>query len=141
MVSLCMCPTSTATLFRTAGELTPAGITGVMFLSIRSSTVAIISMIGITAIVLSLLAGGYFKQAALDAQMNSLSRVIEVASQEMLKKVRNRTFDLGMKLGHNTELISSVKALSRDEIVVNRNACEEMVGSINQELRIRRVMN
>ncbi len=72
-------------------------------------------MIGITAIVLSLLAGSYFKQAALDAQMNSLSRVIEVASQEMLKKVRNRTFDLGMKLGHNSELIASVKAISRDD--------------------------
>jgi len=71
-------------------------------------------MIGVTAIVLSLLAGTYFKRAAMDAQMKSLSRVIEVASQEMLKKVRGRTFDLGMKLGHSPELISAVKALSRN---------------------------
>ncbi len=70
-------------------------------------------MIGISAIVLSLFAGTYFKQAALDAQMNSLSRVIEVASQEMLKKVRGRTFDLGMKLGHSRELISAINAFSR----------------------------
>ncbi|MBE9568423.1 MAG: PAS domain-containing protein [Proteobacteria bacterium] len=69
-------------------------------------------MIGIIAIVLSLFASAYFKQAALDAQMNSLSRVIEVASQEMLKKVRNRTFDLGMKLGHSKELVSAVNASS-----------------------------
>ncbi|RKZ68278.1 MAG: hypothetical protein DRQ44_04660 [Gammaproteobacteria bacterium] len=79
-------------------------------LSIKSSTIAIFSMIGITAIVLSLFAGTYFKQAALDAQMTSLSRVIEVASQEMLKKVRNRTFDLGMKLSHSRELISAVNS-------------------------------
>ena len=65
-------------------------------------------MIGVSAIVLSLFAGTYFKQAALDAQIDSLSRVIEVASQEMLKQVKNRTFDLGMKLGHNRELISTI---------------------------------
>lgn len=81
-------------------------------LSIKSSTIAIFSMIGITAIVLSWFAGTYFKQAALDAQINSLSRVIEVASQEMLKQVKNRTFDLGMKLGHNRELILAVNTSS-----------------------------
>ncbi|MBE9559350.1 MAG: hypothetical protein IMF15_01110, partial [Proteobacteria bacterium] len=88
-------------------------------LSIKSSTIAIFSMIGITAIVLSLFAGNYFKQSALDAQMSSLSRVIEVASQEMLKKVRDRTFDLGMKLGHSRELISTVTSLSRSKNAAN----------------------
>ena len=78
-------------------------------ISIRSSTIAIFSMIAITAIVLSLFAGNYFKQTALDAQMNSLSRVIEVASQEMLNQVREHTFDLGMKLGHSKELIAAIK--------------------------------
>ena len=82
-------------------------------LSIKSSTIAIFSMIGIIAIILSLFAGTYFKQAALDAQINSLSRVIEVASQEMLKKVRNHTFDLGMKLGHSRELISAINTSTR----------------------------
>ena len=78
-------------------------------LSIKSTTIAIFSMIGFIAIFLTLLAGSYFKQTALDAQINSLSRVIEVASQEMLKKVKSHTFDLGMKLGHSSELISTVK--------------------------------
>ncbi len=96
-------------------------------LSIKSSTIAIFSMIGITAIVLSLFAGSYFKQAALDAQMNSLSRVMEVASQEMLKKVRNRTFDLGMKLGHSQELISTVKAYSRSNNAVNKKQLVKML--------------
>ncbi len=83
-------------------------------LSIKSSTVAIFSMIGATAIVLSLFAGSYFKRAALDAQIDSLSRVIEVASQEMLKQVRERTFDIGMKLGHSRELVAAVKAIESD---------------------------
>lgn len=77
-------------------------------LSIKSSTIAIFSMIAVIAVVISLFAGRYFKQAALDAQMDSLSRVIEVASQELLKQVKSRTFDLGMKLGYSRELISAV---------------------------------
>lgn len=81
-------------------------------LSIRAVTISIFIMIGLVAIVLSILAGGYFKQAALNAQMSSLSRVIEVASQEMLKEVRAHTFDLGMKLGHNNDLNSAVKKIN-----------------------------
>lgn len=70
-------------------------------------------MIGVIAIILSLFAGSYFRQAALGAQMDSLSRVIEVASQEMLKEVRRHTFDLGMKLGHSKELIQAVKSIEK----------------------------
>jgi len=96
-------------------------------LSIKSSTIAIFSMIGITAIVLSMFAGTYFKQAALDAQMNSLSRVIEVASQEMLKKVRVHTFDLGMKLSHSQELISMVKAYNLSKSAINEKHLIELL--------------
>lgn len=82
-------------------------------ISIKSSTIAIFGMIGIASIILSLLAGAYFKQAALHAQMNSMSRVIEVATQQMLKQVKYHTFDLGMKLGHSRELISAINAYSK----------------------------
>ena len=78
-------------------------------LSIKAVTVTIFLMIGLVAIVLSLFAGSYFRQAALEAQMNSLSRVIEVASQETLKEVRNHTFDLGMNLGHNKDLVLALQ--------------------------------
>jgi len=78
-------------------------------LSLKSSTIAIFIMIGIAATILSLFAGAYFKQAALEAQMKSLSRVIEVASQELLKEIGVHTSDLGMKLAHSSELISAVK--------------------------------
>jgi len=82
-------------------------------LSIRAVTVIIFFMIAVVAVVLSIFAGGYFKQSALDAQMNSLSRVIEVASQEMLKEVRGHTFDIGMKLGHSNELIHAIKNVNQ----------------------------
>ncbi len=82
-------------------------------LSIKSSTIAIFSMIGLIAIILSLSAGTYFKQTALNAQVNSLSRVIEVAAQEIIEKVRNHSFDMGTKLGHSRELISTVKSSTR----------------------------
>jgi PAS domain S-box-containing protein len=83
-------------------------------LSIKSATIIIFAMIGAIAVILSLLAGSYFRQAALNAQMDSLSRVIEVASQEMLKEVRRHTFDLGMKLGHSKELIHAVKTVEEN---------------------------
>ena len=84
-------------------------------LSIKSATIIIFAMIGVIAVILSLLAGSYFRQAALNAQMDSLSRVIEVASQEMLKEVRRHTFDLGMKLGHSKELIHAVKTVEEND--------------------------
>ena len=82
-------------------------------LSIRNVTMTIFVMIGIVASVLSLLAGNYFRQAALDAQVNSLSRVIEVASQEMLKTVRGHTFDLGMRLTHSDEIIQAIRNIDQ----------------------------
>ena len=45
----------------------------------------------------------------MDAQVSSLSRVIEVASQEILREVGKQTFDLGMKLGHNKRLIQALQ--------------------------------
>lgn len=73
-------------------------------LSIRTATILTFAMIGIVAIVLSLLAGSYFRQSALDAQMHSLSRVIEVAAQQMLRDAQSHSFDLGMKLGNSAAL-------------------------------------
>ena len=70
---------------------------------------AIFTMVGLVAVVLSLFAGSYFRQAALDAQVGSLSRVIEVAAQETLREVSRQAFDLGMKLGHNRQLILALQ--------------------------------
>jgi PAS domain-containing protein len=87
--------------------------TRVQAMSIRGITVTICLMIGTVATILSLVAGSYFRQSALEAQVGSLSRVIEVASQEMLKSVRGYTFDLGMHLAHSEELILAMYSLDR----------------------------
>ena len=84
-------------------------------LSIKLVTVSIFLMIGVVAVILSLFAGSYFRQAALDAQMNSLSRVIEVASEEMLKEVREHTFNLGMRLGQSVELVDALKNINQKD--------------------------
>ena len=76
-------------------------------LSIKSVTVAIFVMIGVVAIVLSLIAGSYFRQSALDAQITSLSRVLEVATQEMQQRLGEHSADLGMKLAHSEKLVSA----------------------------------
>jgi PAS domain S-box-containing protein len=76
-------------------------------LSIKSATVAIFIMMGIVAIVLSLLAGSYFRKSALDAQASSLSRVLEVAVQEMQQRLGEHSLDLGMKLAHSGKLVSA----------------------------------
>lgn len=79
-------------------------------LSIRAVTIAIVVMIGVVALVLSFLAGSYFRRAALDAQMNNLSRVIEVAAQEILREMSGHSFDLGMKVGNSGALTGALGA-------------------------------
>lgn len=86
-------------------------------LSIRALTVLIFSLLGMVAIILSILAGNYFRQAALNAQMNSLSRVIEVAAQETVRDLTRHTFDLGMKLAHNRELLTALQNNQQNKLV------------------------
>lgn len=78
-------------------------------LSIKSITIYTLLFIGVVALFLSLWAGTYFRQAALNAQMESLSRIIEVAAREVLKNTRTHTFNLGMSLAHSPELIAAVR--------------------------------
>lgn len=80
-------------------------------LSIKTATTSIFVMIAIVAIVLSLFAGTYFRKSALDAQMISLSRVLEVAAQEMLFRARSHSQDLGMKLAHSPALVSAFREI------------------------------
>jgi len=84
-------------------------------LSIKLVTVSIFLMISVAAIILSMLAGSYFRQSALDAQMHSLSRVIEVASEQMLKEVRKDTFNLGMSFTQNADLARELKNIKHTQ--------------------------
>ena len=82
-------------------------------LSIKTVTIAIFVMLGAVAIVLSLLAGVYFRQSALTAQVNSLSRVLKVATQEMQEGMRERSFEFGMKLAHSRKLVDTFAEVAR----------------------------
>ena len=76
-------------------------------------------MVGLVAIVLSLFAGSCFRKATMTAQISSLLRVIEVASQEILRKVSAYTFDLGMKLGRSEQLTQALKHADHDRLVTS----------------------
>ncbi|MCG8015139.1 MAG: MEKHLA domain-containing protein [Candidatus Thiodiazotropha sp. 'RUGA'] len=86
-------------------------------LSIKTLTISIYTMLGISSVLLSLLAGYYFKQAALEAQIKSLSRVMEVASLEVIREISEHNFELGMKLGHNAQLINVLKRPNVKEVL------------------------
>jgi len=87
-------------------------------LSIRSVTVWIIGMIAVVAVVLSLLAGSYFRQSALDAQLASLSRIVEVAAAETQANISKLAFEVSMKLVNSKSLVQafSKAQLSGDHI-------------------------
>lgn len=82
-------------------------------LSIRTATIFIFVMIAAVAIILSVLAGNYFRRSALDAQMSNLTRVIEVASQEVFRHIRGHAFELGMKLANGAELVEAVRKVGQ----------------------------
>ena len=96
--------------------------------SIKTATIAIFAMIGIVAIVLSLLAGSYFRQSALDAQIHSLTRVIEVASKEMQQRLRQRSFDLGSKLAHSKKLVKVFNT------VVHNAPADQLIDQLNDPI-------
>ena len=78
-------------------------------LSIKSVTVWIIGMIAVVAVVLSLLAGSYFRQSALDAQVGSLSRIVEVAAAETQANISKLAFEVSMKLVNSKSLVRAFR--------------------------------
>jgi diguanylate cyclase (GGDEF)-like protein len=63
-------------------------------LSIRTATTIAVIFIGALFILFSWSAGAYFRQAALQSQTKSLSRIIEVASNQVLRDVQQHTLNL-----------------------------------------------
>ncbi len=84
-------------------------------ISIKTITASIFLMLGVVAVVLSMAAGSYFKQAALNAQLESLTRVNEIASHEVFHKVRKLSYEIAMQLGHTPDLVAVVKKYSTAE--------------------------
>lgn len=82
-------------------------------LSLKSSTVYSLIVIGLLFVVLSWMAGNYFRQAALDAQTQSLSRIIEVASREVLRKLQRTAMSMGAALNQNAEINRAIRDARR----------------------------
>lgn len=78
-------------------------------LTLRGSTIIGVSLIGLSFILLSSLAGNFFRQAAVDAQVASLSRIIEVASREVLRALQHHAINLGASLNSDNQLARALQ--------------------------------
>lgn len=90
--------------------------------SIKTPTFIILIMLGLVSIFLLFVTSLYFREAALNSQSRSLSRVMEVAVQEVVRQLHERVFAMGNSFQGRAEFRSALEQLRRE-------------GS-NQELRV-----
>lgn len=69
-------------------------------ISLKTLTVSVLLVLVLLSVLHTLVAKLLFREAALDAQFTSLSRVIEVAAQEVLKQLRATSINVGHNLQH-----------------------------------------
>ncbi len=63
-------------------------------LSIKNLTITILIVIGFFSVLVSYISGEYFFKAAREAQLYSLSRVIQVATKEIMQELHDQAFDI-----------------------------------------------
>jgi diguanylate cyclase (GGDEF)-like protein len=80
--------------------------------SLQSLTVSILISLGLFSILLLFVTTLYFRDAALNAQTQSLSRVVEVATQEVLGHIQHKTFALGTTLQNRAEFRAALPGLA-----------------------------
>lgn len=73
-------------------------------LTIRTATTITVALIGGLFVLLSWSAGSYFRAVALQSQTESLSRVIEVASNQVLRDIEHNSLTLNSSLNSDDEL-------------------------------------
>lgn len=83
------------------------------FPSLKSLTIGILVVLGLLAILTLFVTTFYFHNAALDLQTRSMSRVVDVASQEVLKQVHDRAFALGTELQGRHEFRATLDRLKQ----------------------------
>ena len=64
-------------------------------ISIKMLTISILLVLATLASLLSFIAGSYFRESALTAQAKSLSRIIEIASDEIIHHIRKESTGFG----------------------------------------------
>jgi len=109
-------------------------------ISLRALTVGILLLLGLSSSVLSLVAGNHFRDAAFSSQIKTLSRVIEVASHEVVKRLRKQMVSVGFtiqKRGEFRDGLASVKdegGLERLQNILDDPFITGFVGAADIEL-------
>lgn len=100
-------------------------------ISIKALTTAILTILGLSAIVLSIVVGNFFRDAALESQTNTVSRIIEVAGFEVVKQLDNLAVDLGTTTQRPSEFRKAVKNINDPE------SKQAIVDSLNDQFHQR----
>lgn len=80
-------------------------------ISIKSLAIALTVFIGLIASVVPIIAGNYLKESALLAQSKSLSRIIEVASDETMRQIQNEALNFGSDLQNRGQTRRAIEQL------------------------------
>ncbi|MBU0594906.1 MAG: diguanylate cyclase [Gammaproteobacteria bacterium] len=72
-------------------------------ISLKTLTVSIVIVLGLVSVFLLFVTALFFRDAALKSQNQSLSRVMDVAAQEVVKQLHNQAFTLGSTFQNRTE--------------------------------------
>lgn len=102
-------------------------------MSIRALTTLIVGLIGLGAIALMVVAVMQFRDAALESQSRSLSRVIDVASRDAL----NELFDVGSELGDFTVKTGGFRDIAPKAIQGDAEAKGKVIELFEEQYRQR----
>ncbi|MDP2829998.1 MAG: diguanylate cyclase [Sulfuricellaceae bacterium] len=78
-------------------------------ISLKTLTISILVAIGMVSIFLLFVTTIYFRDAALNSQSQSLSRVMEVATQEVMKQTHDQLFNLGSSFQNRAEFRTALE--------------------------------
>jgi len=84
-------------------------------LSLKALTIALLSFIGLASILLSLYAGNIYKDAAKDEEYKLLSRIVGVASQEVLRQLERQARNLGSSAQKTATFRKAIKSINSDD--------------------------
>jgi methyl-accepting chemotaxis protein len=84
-------------------------------ISIKGLTTTILVVLGLLAIVLSILVGSFFRDAAFESQTKTVARIIEVAGLEVFKQLDSLAVDLGATTQRPKEFRKAVKNINDPE--------------------------
>lgn len=84
-------------------------------ISLKTLTVSILIVLGLFSIFLLFVTTLYFRDAALKSQRQSLSRVMEVATQEVVRQLHAQAFTLGSSFQNRAEFRAALEKARRGE--------------------------